>query len=147
MLKKMLKLLQENNSSCIILKQNEIYYQSNFIGVKPLLHFMEICGEDNTPDDLILIDKVIGKAALLLAVKLGFRKIYTPLASHSAVETAEQKGVQLFAVETVPYIVNREKTGMCPLEQSVMHTEDPEEAHKNIRAAIAILMAQKPMSS
>ena len=147
MLRNMLKLLQEKQSSCIILKENELYYQSNFIGVKPLLHFMESCGEDKIPDDLILIDKVIGKAALLLAVKLGIREIYTPLASHSAVEAAAHKGVDLFAEETVPYIVNRENTGMCPMEQSVMQTEDPEEAHKNIRAAIAILMAQKPVSS
>lgn len=146
MLENMLNLLQEENSSCVILKDHTLFYRSSFIGVKPLLHFMEHCGEAGIPEDLILVDKVIGKAALLLAVKMGIREIYTPLASLSALAAAELHGVHLHAKETVPYIVNREKTGMCPLEQSVVHTNDPEEALKSIRAAVAVLMAKKSVS-
>jgi len=146
LLENMLKLLQDENSSCVILKENDLFYRSSFIGVKPLLQFMESVRETGIPKDLILVDKVIGKAALLLAVMLGIQEIYTPLTSLSALESAKLHGVRLHAKEIVPYIVNREKTGMCPLEQSVVHTEDPEEALRNIRAAIAVLMAQKSTS-
>lgn len=142
----MIKLLEEENSSCVILKENKPFYRSSFIGVKPLLQFMESYQGYAVPQNLILVDKVIGKAALLLAVKLGIREIYTPLASLSALEAAKLQNVQLHAREIVPYIVNRHQTGLCPLEQSVVDTLDPEEALKNIRAAVAVLMAQKPVS-
>lgn len=146
MLDSRLDLLKEGNTSCVIIKNDEILYRSGFIGVKPLLHFMEQYEERSLPTDLILIDKVIGKAALLLAVKLGIKEIYTPLTSLTALEAAELHQVKLHAEKTVPYIINREKTGMCPLEQSVTDTMDPEEALTNIRQAIAVLMSRNPVS-
>jgi hypothetical protein len=144
LLEPMLKYLQDEQSSCVILKNKEVFYRSSFIGVKPLLKFMESYKDEPVPSDLVLVDKIIGKAALLLSVKLGIREIYTPLASLPALEAAQLHGVQLYAKITVPYIVNRDKTGMCPLEESVLHTMDPEEAFLNIKAAITKLMAGKP---
>ena len=107
---------------------------------------MEKCPEGYEKEDLLLIDKVIGKAALLLSVLLGIKTIHTPVASRAAVEAAEFHGVELHAETVVPYIMNREKNGMCPLEKSVLDTSDPQMALENIRAAIRLLMAEKKTS-
>lgn len=135
-------LLEDNQSTCIILKGDLIIYTSSFIGVKPLLNFMKEPKNDE-PDELILVDKVIGKAALLLAAKIGIREIYTPVTSLAALAAAKEHHISLYAAEVVPFIENRTKTGMCPIEMSVKNTDDLDEAFLNISETIKVLMAAK----
>lgn len=136
----MLDLLERSGASCLILHQDEVIFSSSFIGVKPLLQFMAEA-QPLPGNDLVLIDKVIGKAALLLAKRLGIRTIYTPVASEAALSSAAHHGIDLQAASVVPFITNRALTGMCPLEASVLDTNDPLQGEVNIRAAIRILMA------
>ena len=133
-------LLEKNDSTCIILKDGEIIYTSSFIGVKPLLVFMKN-HRDVSPEGLVLVDKVIGKAALMLAARMRFREIYTPVTSLAALASAKELNISLHAAEVVPYIKNRTNTGMCPIEMSVIQTNDLEEAYININEAIRKLMA------
>jgi hypothetical protein len=139
----MLKRLEEQEASCLIYNNEELLYTSNFIGVKPLLDFMEQYPQGFTDQKLVLVDKVIGKAALLLSSLIGIQDIYTPLASCIAVDSATLHNVALYAESVVPYIKNRDNTGMCPLEQSVIGIDDPVLALEKIREAIAILMKNK----
>ncbi|MBR3992234.1 MAG: DUF1893 domain-containing protein, partial [Anaerotignum sp.] len=39
----------------------------------------------------------------------------------------------------VEYIINRTKTGMCPMEQTVLDVEDAEEAYEALRNKLAEL--------
>lgn len=133
------ELLEDSNAACIILRDDEIIFTHVGIGVKPLIAFMEKPLEERS-GHLILVDKVIGKAALLMAVKLGIRKIYTPLVSEEALDAARVHGVMVDALETVPFIINRTNDGKCPLEQSVSGIYDPDEALVKIKQAIAELM-------
>jgi hypothetical protein len=136
-------MLRDRELSCIILKNDEVIFTSTFIGVKPLLMFMQegtIIGENDT---LTLVDKVIGKAALLLAVKSGIDRIYTPILSEEALAAADHYRIPVEAEKVVPYIVNRAGDGKCPIEQSVMDTLDLDDAYVNIKGAIAVLMKQK----
>ncbi len=137
----MLDLLEASGASCLILSRGSVIFTSSYIGVKPLLQFMAQA-EVLPGDDLVLVDKVIGKAALLLAKRLGIRTIYTPVASEAALTSAGHHGIDLQAAAVVPFITNRTLTGMCPLEASVLDTDDPIQGEANIRAAIRILMAQ-----
>jgi len=135
-------ILEDNQSTCVILKGDKIIYTSSFIGVKPLLVFMkESKGYD--PSELILVDKVIGKAALLLAAKIGIPEIYTPVTSLAALAAAKEHNISLNAADVVPFIENRDKTGMCPIEMSVRNTSDLDEAFLNISETIKVLMAAK----
>lgn len=135
-------ILEDNQSTCVILKSDEIIYTSSFIGVKPLLVFMR---EPNVyePSELVLVDKVIGKAALLLAAKIGITEIYTPVTSLAALAAAKEHNISLQATEVVPFIENRDKTGMCPIEMSVINTKNLDEAFDNINETIKVLMAAK----
>lgn len=80
--------------------------------------------KDYEPGELVLVDKVIGKAALLLAAKIGITKIYTPVTSYAALDAAKEHHISLNAAEVVHFIENRTKTGMCPIEMSVKNTID-----------------------
>lgn len=136
------QLLKDLDSTCIILKNDEVIYKSSYIGVKPLLVFLEKQVNLEKGDKLILIDKVIGRAALLLAVKCKINKIFTPVISQEALSAAEYYNIEWEAGKIVPHIINREGTGKCPIEASVTDTLaiDLDEAYVNIKGAIAKLM-------
>jgi hypothetical protein len=133
------ELLEQHGAACIILRNDKIIFTHVGIGVKPLIAFMEKPLEERS-GSLVLVDKVIGKAALLMAVKLGIKNIYTPLVSEEALDAAGVHGVTIDALETVPYIINRTNDGKCPLEQSVTGIYDPEIAFVKIKQAISELM-------
>jgi hypothetical protein len=133
-------LLEDHKSSCIILKNNEIVFTSSNIGVKPLLLFLKEKINIGEYDQLVLIDKIIGKAALLLAVKCKIQRIYTPIISSLALDAAKHYNVKCQASKIVPYIINREGNGMCPIESSVVNILDLDEALLNIELAINRLM-------
>lgn len=133
------ELLEYHKCTCIILKNDKIIYKSAYNGVRPLLLFLS----ENIPldknDKLILIDKVIGRAAMLLAAKCGIDEIFTPVMSLEALEVAKFYNIVCTAGNTVPYIINRDKTGKCPIESSVSQTIDLEEALTNIKRTVAEL--------
>lgn len=135
-----LKLLDEREKTCIILSGRDIIYESDSLGVKPLRVLRKSNFIKQQDDHLILVDKVIGKGALMLAELLGVNEIYTPLASEKALRYSEKSGIPLFCETLVPFIENRDRSGMCPIEDSVKDTDDPIQGELNIDAAIEILM-------
>jgi hypothetical protein len=134
------QLLKDYDCTCIILKNNEIIYTSTHIGVKPLLLFLDEHVSLEKDDKLILIDKIIGKAALLLAAKCKINNIFTPIISKEALSAAEHYNIKWEASSIVPHIINREGNGKCPIESSVTDTIDLNDAFVNIKGAIAKLM-------
>ena len=135
-----LALLDERDKTCILLNRETIVYESDAIGVKPLRELRRMNYRKFDGDQLILVDRVIGKGALMLAQLLGVDAIFTPLASQSAKDYSIVSGIPLYYRSLVPFIENRDRTGMCPIEQSVWETSDPRQGEENIEAAIRILM-------
>lgn len=135
-----LKILDERNQTCIILSGTDIIYESDSLGVKPLRMLRESNFKKQEDHHLILIDKVIGKGALMLASLLGVDEVYTPLASETALNYSKKTGTPLHYETLVPFIENRDRTAMCPIEYSVKDTDDPNQGEQNINAAIKLLM-------
>ncbi len=61
-------------------------------------------------------DKVIGKAAAAILVKAGVAEVYADVISRPARELLEQAGVQVTWASEADHIINRSRTGWCPLE-------------------------------
>lgn len=133
------QLLQNNEYTCIILKNDTIIYTSSYKGVRPLLLFLNESISLKNSDNLILIDRIIGRAALLLAAKCRISKIFTPVISMEALEIAKLHNIECEASAVVPYILNNMKNGKCPIECSVSKTVDLNEALSNIKNTIAAL--------
>ncbi len=89
------------------------------------------------------MDKVISKAAMLLAAHIGVIRVLTPVMSIESVKVAELYDIDYEALEMVAYITNHQQTGKCPLELSVENTEDLQEALINIQEVVSILMKGK----
>ncbi|NLL70689.1 MAG: DUF1893 domain-containing protein [Epulopiscium sp.] len=120
----------ENNLSCVIAQNQKIVFTSKESGVKPLLTYIQTHG--TSIHSLIVADRIIGKAAALLASYLHVQQIYTPILSVSGKEILDRYGIQVEYETLVPYIQNRAKTGPCPMEILVSSIATSQEAYEKI---------------
>lgn len=82
-------------------------------------------------------DKVIGKAAASLMVLGGVREVYTRTISRPALQLLQEAGVMVTCDEVVDHIINRDRTGWCPLEQASRDLHSAKEIFPIIEAFIS----------
>ena len=109
----MLQQLNEQQISLLVYNQDSLsdYHQH---GVRDLLMLVQ-----NEPERLqgaIVADKMVGKAAAALMVLGGVKEVHTNTICTPAKELLENAGIGVFFTDEVPYIVNKKKTGQCPLD-------------------------------
>lgn len=128
------ELLNNSNSTCVAIKANRIY-QSNLKGILPIICKLK---EDPTFfDGADVADVVIGKASAMLLIYGNVHSIYTPLISDHAIEILNKHKIYYEYDKEVPYILNRKKDGMCPMEQTVLNIEDPKLAYNLLLSKIS----------
>lgn len=91
----------------------------------------------STEDEALLrgariADKVVGKGAASIMVLSGVREVYADVISAPALEMLQEAGIETTYGRLVPYIVNREGTGMCPLEKRCMECTSPVETYAHV---------------
>lgn len=126
--------LEEKGYTCIVRKDKEVFFSGEH-GVKPLLQWI---AEGKDFSGFGGADQVIGKAAALLYIYLGVRDIYGQIVSEPALQAFKEHGVSCTCGEVVPYIINRRKDGLCPMEQTVLDIADPEQAVAALRKKVAV---------
>ena len=106
--------LYSKNASLVVLYSNgEIkeYYQDRVKDIKEILQENE-----NALKGAIIADKVIGKLACSLLAVSGVKEIYADIISEYAIPILENYNIKYNYKIKVPYIINKDKTGMCPME-------------------------------
>lgn len=122
------------DKTCFILDDEKIIFSSSEKGVKPILDFYSDFGVSSKP--LTVVDKIMGKGAVVLAILVGAKSITTPTISEDALLLAKEYKLNIYYDELVPYIINRNKDGRCPIESSVLEIDDIEDAYKKIISAL-----------
>lgn len=92
-------------------------------GVAPMLDFLH---EGKNLRGYSAADKVVGKSAAMLFIKAGIKEIYAAVISASAERILLQNGISVSFAEKTERIMNRDKTGLCPMESAVYDTDDTE---------------------
>lgn len=99
-----------------------------------LLPLMEYLANDSPGQQpVIILDKIMGNAAALLAVKANSQEVYSPLGSELAVNTLEKYNIEYNLSEIVPYIQRPDGKSMCPMEKLSIGKE-PEEFYQEMKA-------------
>lgn len=115
-------------------------YVSRERGVAPVMGLVRD-GVDLTGG--VAADRVVGKAAAMLFVLLGAHEVYAHVLSGAAMRYfIEEKMVHVYD-RLVPYIVNREGTGRCPLEAATHDLVLPCRAPAVIERTLARLKDQE----
>lgn len=124
-----LKSLQEklNNEDLTLVAQiQDTIYTSQLKGIAPLINPMK----ENQLffKDAIVVDRVIGKAAAMLLALSQVQYIYAYVLSRKAREILDAYKIDYDYEKLAEYIVNRDHTGMCPMEKTVYDMTDLNEA-------------------
>lgn len=112
-MEELIRLLNEGGYSCVVRRGDETRTFSRR-GVADLYDLY------HTDRDFLqgawLADKVIGKGAAALMVLGGVARVWTRVISTPALTLLRNGGVEVAFAEEVPCIINRTRTGRCPLE-------------------------------
>jgi hypothetical protein len=123
--------LIKSRLSFIIVNNGKIIAKSKSSGIKSLVDAITKYQENIV--GAALADKVVGRAAILLAAKAKVSSVYAKLVSLSALELASSLQFALIYDKTTKKILNRRKNDICPFEKIVMNTNDPEKAYQDLR--------------
>ena len=118
------KVLDEEDLKIVLVKDGEIIFRSIDRGIKPMYYLARNLKEDARGG--ALADRVIGKGAAILCAYLGIESLYTDLISENAIGVLDKNKILYEYKESSEYIMNRDKTGYCPIEKRSLDTEDPE---------------------
>lgn len=121
--------IKHGDLTCMVEYKGEVVFRSKDKGVKPLMDYIAL-NKDYSP--ITVKDKIMGKGAMVLAIKCMAHEVITPIISEKALHLAHQYGIHVFYEKVVPYIVNRTGTGSCPIEASVDGIDTIEEAYQAI---------------
>ena len=130
------QVLEDNGYTCVLRKGEDICSSCEH-GVKPLLKWID---EGRDFSGYGAADQVIGKAAALLYIYLGVRDLYGQVISEPALRVFTEHGITCTYGKKVPYIINRNKDGMCPMEQTVLTISDPGEAMEALKNKVRSMM-------
>lgn len=111
-----------------------------FESYDPMLKPLYMCLREKRDElkDAIVVDKIVGRAAAMLCALGEVQMVITPLASETAKQVLEPAGIPLYAERTIPYIVNRDNTGMCPMEKMANRCETPQEFFDTLSEVITV---------
>ncbi len=90
----------------------------------------------NEPDSLTgarLADKVVGKAAAALMILGNTKELYADVISIPAHTLLKDRGIKVSYEKEVHHIINRTRTGWCPLEALCHDAHTPQECLKRIQ--------------
>ncbi len=126
-----MKLITQFGFACVLIKDGVIVARMTGRGVAPVLELL-----DHAPEKIRgawLVDRVVGRAAAAIAICAGVSRVTTLLASEGVKELLAKENIAFSSEKTVPTILNRTQTGMCPMEDAVKGLSDPKEMLKAIR--------------
>lgn len=122
-LRKLMEILHEKDCSCVIYKDKDLslHYQR---GIRDLFAVL-----NSNPEKLsgaLIADKVVGKGAAALMLLGKVMAVYADVISSPALNLLDAGGCEVFYDTLVPNIINRDGTGVCPVESLCLECKTAE---------------------
>lgn len=125
--------------TCRIERDGKRLYTSTRRGIAPLVEVLE---RALPVRDAVVYDRIVGKAAALLYVCMGIKEVHASVLSMKAVDVFREYRIP-FTYETLTeHIVDRKGDGVCPMEKTVAHIDDPQEAFAALRTKLTELQSE-----
>ena len=111
-----------------VFRNGTLIFTSNGTWLHPLFELEAyLAAHPIQPENLLLQDKIIGKAAALLIHRLGFRTVKAGLLSRRGEAVLQRHGIAYTSEQLVDRI-------HCQTEELLAMVEDPEEAYQLVKA-------------
>lgn len=123
--------IEEGRFSVVAVKDGQVIACAEGWGVKPLFEMIE--SKKNEIKGSAIGDKVMGRAAAFLCLYGEAAAVYAGIISENAEYLLKKAGKQVNYREMVPYILNKERTGMCPMERLTQDLTEAEAAYSRLK--------------
>jgi iron complex outermembrane receptor protein len=133
-------ILREDGHSLVIANGEEIR-TFNRRGVADLFDLVE--NDISFLNGAIVADKVVGKGAAALMALGGVKHLHTDVISVHALEVLNRAGIKTEYITLADNIMNRDRTGFCPVETLCRDISEPKEMLPLIREFINNMKSQK----
>lgn len=133
------RLILEEDVPCVFVREGAVLRPGEGTGVRPLVRAL-----DEEPELLrgsVVVDKIVGKAAAMLAVLGGAAGVYGLTMSAAARDYLAARGIPAEWETLTERIINRTGTGLCPMETAVLDIDDPAEGLTALRETMGRLAA------
>lgn len=132
MMEDLIRLLHEGGHSLVVSNGRVRTFDGR--GVADLYGLLN--GDPEFLSGAVVADKVVGKAAAALMILGGVGAVHADVLSRPALELFVAAGVEPAFDRLVDHIINRTKTGWCPLESRCRDCRTPEECYRQTEAFI-----------
>ena len=105
-------------------------------GISPMIRLME---EGRDLRGYAVADIIVGKAAALLFIKAGIREVYGEIMSRAGFDILQQYTIHCAFGTLTEKIINRKGDGVCPMEQTVIRIDNPEEGYIALKKRLSEL--------
>ena len=125
-------ILLKNNYTCVLYLDG-VEHHSTQRGVKPLIDFLE---SGNNFRGFSAADKTVGAGAAHLYVLLGVKSLWANIISEAGEKVLKENNISVSYEKLVPFIINREGNGTCPIETAVKGVNSSKEALEIIKQTL-----------
>lgn len=126
------ELLENEDLTLAIVRDGECIYKSKKRGIYPL--YIAIRDMKESMCGASAADKVIGRGAAQLYSYGQIKEVYSTLVSEGTKEIFEEFGIYFETEKIVSQIMNRDKSGMCPVETISYESDTIEEVLEKIES-------------
>lgn len=124
MIEQAIRLLHTEKASCVLIKNSEV----RIFTQRGVADLYALYLTDRTfMHGAVVADKVVGKAAAALMILGGIRQVYADVVSTGAMQLFRNTSIEVRYTEEVPHIINRTRTGWCPMETRCQDLQTAEE--------------------
>jgi hypothetical protein len=116
-----------------VYKGSKLIFTSDKDRLLPLVEYIHKFASNHR--NVVIFDKIVGRAAALLFIKANCQEVYSPLGSQLALEVLGKRGIKYHLTRTVPCI-QKPDGNMCPMELLSVG-KDPEEFYQLIGNLLA----------
>jgi ferredoxin len=127
-----MKRLVSDGRSIVVARAGVISDVSDDRGIAPAMAMLD----GGKLEDALVADKIVGRAAAAIFIAGKVKKVYGAVMSEGARELFAAHGVETGADKVVKTIINRAKTGMCPMESAVEKLSDVSKMVETLRKAM-----------
>jgi hypothetical protein len=123
-----------SNKTLHVYQGGELIFASDKGRLLPLVEYIEEFASNRR--NVVIFDKIMGRAAALLCIKANCREVYSPLGSQLAIKVLEECDIKYHLRQIVPYIQKPKQEDMCPME-ALSIGKEPEEFYQLLKSLTA----------
>lgn len=129
------KTILESGNTCVLVK-GEMSFTSKRNGIVPMVKFLN---DEIDLEGFSVADKIVGKAVAMLFVLAKVKEVCAEVLSKTAISVLEANGISYSYKILTDNIINRQGTGLCPMEETIKDIFDCKQAYEKIKVKLASL--------